>query len=346
MITRREHMPVWKQPHDPGAARKKVIANARLLRILLLPLIFLFRFVIRLTRWCGLESILFRLVFRVVSRSINKQMDKAFTGYEPKANDVFVCSYFKAGTNWTMQIAYQIANRGAGEYQNIHDVIPWPDAPIKAIAVPFSDIPEKQSVTGLRVIKTHSLAHSMPYSRDAKYICVVRDPKDVFVSSYHYVRSVVLGNLMPSVAAWLDIFLSKVAMHGQWADFLCGYWKWRDRPNVLFLTYENMKDDLAGTIQKIADITGVTLTTEESDRVCFLSSYAHMKSIGDKFYPGRITPFSLKSGQMIRSGKKGKSDELLSPQQQKRIDDYCRQELNRLGCDFPYDQHFLVKTGK
>jgi hypothetical protein len=67
-----------------------------------------------------------------------------------------------------------------------------------------------------------------------------------------------------------------------------------------------------------------------------------MKSIGDKFYPGRITPFSLKSGQMIRSGKKGKSDELLSPQQQKRIDDYCRQSLNRLYCDFPYDSHYTL----
>jgi hypothetical protein len=326
--------------HDPVTARKKVIANASLLRILLLPLIFLLRLIIRLTRRCGLESILFRLIFRVVSRNINNRMEKAFTGYEPKANDVFVCSYFKAGTNWTMQIAYQIANRGAGEYQNIHDVIPWPDAPIKALAVPLSETSEKNSITGLRVIKTHSLAYSMPYSRDAKYICVVRDPKDVFVSSYHYVRSVVLGNLMPTVATWLDIFLSKVAMHDQWADFLCGYWKWRDRPNVLFLTYEEMKDDLAGTIRRIADLTGVSLTPEESDRICHASSYAHMKSIGDKFYPGRITPFSLKSGQMIRSGEKGKSDELLSIYQQKRIDDYCRRALQRLGCDFPYDTHY------
>jgi len=207
-------------------------------------------------------------------------IEKAFANYTPIKNDIFVCSYFKSGTNWTMQIAHQIANRGQGEYQNIHDVIAWPDVPMKNFAIPILDkSPSQQSITGLRAIKTHLDGNFVPYNKQAKYICVVRDPKDVFVSSYFFMRSVLFGKLMPSVATWLDLFLSKFALHGPWANFLHSYWSWRDRSNVLFLTFEEMKEDLPEVIRKTTNLLGVELSTEEFERVCYLSSYSYMKMI-------------------------------------------------------------------
>lgn len=35
--------------------------------------------------------------------------EKSFEGYEPTENDVFVCAYVKSGTNWTLQMAHEIA---------------------------------------------------------------------------------------------------------------------------------------------------------------------------------------------------------------------------------------------
>jgi len=52
----------------------------------------------------------------------------------------------------------------------------------------------------------------------------------------------------------------------------------------------------------------------------------------------------LPKGQMIRSGNKGESGELLSPKQQERIDAYCHAALQRLGCDFPYDRYYAPKS--
>lgn len=43
---------------------------------------------------------------------------------------------------------------------------------------------------------------------------------------------------------------------------------------------------------------------------------------------------------MVRRGESGGSAELLSYEQQRRIDDYWRAELERLGCAFPYDAAF------
>jgi hypothetical protein len=98
-----------------------------------------------------------------------------------------------------------------------------------------------------------------------------------------------------------------------------------------------MKDDLPGAIRKIAVLMGVALTPDEFERVLYFSSYKYMKTIDHKFLPGRISPFGLPTGHMMRSGNKGNSSELLTPQQQARINEHCRRSLQNLGCDFPYD---------
>lgn len=83
-------------------------------------------------------------------------VEKSFEGYEPTEADVFVCAYVKSGTNWTLQMAHEIANRGNGEFEHIHDVIPWPDG-MKGYSVDLSDPTGRElSPTGLRVIKNPS----------------------------------------------------------------------------------------------------------------------------------------------------------------------------------------------
>lgn len=263
-----------------------------------------------------------------------------FEPYEPTADDVLVCSYFKSGTNWTLQIATQIAHRGGAEFEHIHDVVPWPDVPPRfRFAVPLADDgPRRAAPTGLRVIKTHLARGEVPFSAAARYLCVVRDPKDVFVSSYHFTRSHV-GFLMPPVSAWLDAYLSADTALGSWAEHLESYWSVRHRSNVLFLTYESMRADLPGSVDKIAAFLGVDLTAEEKAAVVARSTFAYMKSIERKFDTVGA-PWASTAGAMLRRGERGRSGELIGPEAQHRIDEYWRAELERLGSDFPYDSAF------
>src|SRR5215471_4515279 len=60
---------------------------------------------------------------RTISRALTRFLSN-FPNYEPGEHDVLVCAYFKSGTNWTMQIATQIAYRGAAEFEHIHDLVP------------------------------------------------------------------------------------------------------------------------------------------------------------------------------------------------------------------------------
>ena len=110
---------------------------------------------------------------------------------------------------------------------------------------------------------------------------------------------------------------------------------------MLFLTYERMRGDLPGAIDRIAAFMGVALTADERAAVIERSTFDYMKKIGHKFDPtGSL--WSSSRGAMMRRGERGSSGELLSASDQRRIDDYWRAELTRIGCDFPYDVEFTV----
>jgi hypothetical protein len=148
-----------------------------------------------------------------------------------------------------------------------------------------------------------------------------------------------LGPLMPSVDAWLDAFLSDDAPIGSWARHLASGWRLRERANVLFLTYDGMRSDLGASVDEIAAFMGVPLTVVERAAVIERSSFEYMKKIEHKFEaPG--APWANSKGAMMRRGESGSSGELLTLEQQRRIDDHWRAELRRIGCDFPYDDVF------
>jgi hypothetical protein len=112
-----------------------------------------------------------RQVFLFLGKGTQSQGIKTggFKGYQPNHRDVFVCTYSKSGTNWALQIAYQLS---------------------------------------------------------AKYISIIRDPKEAFVSSYHFSAGMLPRGQMIGVEAWLELFLSAEFPYGSWAEHVAGYWAW------------------------------------------------------------------------------------------------------------------------
>jgi hypothetical protein len=269
-----------------------------------------------------------------------------FGAYAARADDVIVCAGFKCGTTWMLQIATQIAYRGTAQFANIHHLVPWPDCPpiLKQHIVPLDDPgPRERSPTGLRVIKTHFPLERVPQSAEGRYIALVRDPKDACVSSYHFMKSMAFGPMMPSVDTWLEMFIRPNFAIGSWAFHVASYWRVRDKPNVLFLTYEEVKRDHAAAVGRIAQFMQVELSAAELAEVVRLSSFGYMKEAQSKFDPGQVVPWGG-TDYMIRRGEQGRSSELLTQAQRQRIDDTCREQLRELGSTFPYDELYAARS--
>ena len=232
------------------------------------------------------------------ARGKHERRKNPFSKYPLGPQDVVVMTYAKSGTNWTMQIAHQLIYHGKGEFGHIHDVVPWPDTEImggfmKNYAIPFEQAqhwktsPEKQ-----RVIKTHFNWDLLPYSPEARYIGVIRDPKDVFVSNYFFVRNS-LGPSMPKVETWYQAFLAGGGLPGgSWAVNAAGYWAERHRPNVLLLSFREMKRDLRAAVVEIAGFLKIDATPALIDEVTRLSSFEYMKKIDEKFAVGKVIPWA------------------------------------------------------
>jgi hypothetical protein len=294
---------------------------------------------VRLMDKCGIGDRLFRGMRKqqIKDRSKNNPLKH----YAPTKHDVFVGAYVKSGTNWTMQIVHQLLNHGMSEYDHIHDVVAWPTgkyfAPMHGYSVPLEDesiwraSPEKR-----RVIKTHFNWEDLPYSESARYIFVIRDPKDVFVSSYFFFGN---GFPVPSVETWFKLFCSSdFHIGGSWAESAAGYSAQRYRSNVLILSFKAMKLDLPGTVRDIADFLDLRVGEDVIQRVCEKSSFEYMKRMGHKFDVWNLIPWRSETS-MVRKGVQGGSSELLTQEKQREMDEYFTSELRRLGSDLPYEDY-------
>jgi hypothetical protein len=243
-----------------------------------------------------------------------------------------------------MQIAHQLIYHGKGEYEHLHDIVPWPDTTImpffmKKYAIPLAEATHwERSPERKRVIKTHYNWDLLPYSEQARYIAVIRDPKDVFVSNYLFVKNGVYGRSMPTVDTWYDLFLSPgFPLGGSWAVNTAGYWAERHRSNVLIVSFKSMKRDLRGAVATVARFLDIDASDALINEVCRLSSFEYMKQNDRKYAMGQLVPWR-EPGAMIRKGTHGGSSEMLSPEQQRQIDQHFIAELQRLGSDFPYEE--------
>lgn len=278
---------------------------------------------------------------RVMRSKFRKK--RAFAGYQATQHDVFICAYSKSGTNWAMQIAQQIAYYGEAEFDHITDLVAWPSAPVLGGATIYDKTVQAKAPTGMRVIKTHVESEYVPYDPAGKYFIIIRDPKEAFVSSYHFGHEILsgFGEVRYSPQEWLDLYTSNRFMFDSWAEHTASFWPWRNRDNVLLVTFDEMKRDLPAIVRRVADLMSVTLTQAQFETVVEKSSFSYMKNINSKFTP-EIPSFvgePIKPA-LIRQGKSGASGDLITPAQQAEIDRFCQAELKRLGSDFPYTDLF------
>lgn len=109
-------------------------------------------------------------------------------------------------------------------------------------------------------------------------IYVARNVKDVIISSYHFISKLDLwrGN---SLQEYVEDFLNNDILYTHFWSHIVDFWKMRHEPFIFFVTYEEMKRDLAGVLQRLCTfLERPQLTKEELEKVLEHLSFGSMKS--------------------------------------------------------------------
>lgn len=170
--------------------------------------------------------------------------------YEPTAEDVFLVSYPKCGSTWLMNILYNILN----------DRPPPTNFADWSRELPLLEFQGAESVREMPrpgVIRSHLPFYVKPVSEDARYIYICRNPFDCCVSYFYHCKSFPRYKFENGTFdEFFEMFMTGKLDFGDYFDHLLSGYEHRNNKNVLFLTYENLRKDVAAGVLMIADFLG------------------------------------------------------------------------------------------
>ncbi|XP_070538363.1 sulfotransferase 1C2-like [Ptychodera flava] len=217
--------------------------------------------------------------------------------FEVRDDDVFLVTFAKAGTNWTMEIIdaiQNIDNIDILKERSLMEKVPLielgPSTHPEMVEEGIKDVPPIcKAVLGSvpegtpRRIPTHLLPDISPtqlFTKKPKTVMVDRNPKDCLISLFNWHQSVRF--LDP--CTWDEMFeayLKGHTIYGDYCKFMKAWGKYINEPWVLYITYEDMKKDHKGSVKKIAEFMGKSLTDAQLDEVCRVTHFLYMKKANE-----------------------------------------------------------------
>jgi len=269
---------------------------------------------------------------------------EAMEAFEVREDDIFILTYPKCGTHWTMEMVYLILADGYPEKIDRDEKMKFGGLEM-SIPTPTNRLPAYKFVENIksrRVLPTHLPEQILPpavFKNKSKVVYVTRNPKDTLTSMFTFMSK------LTGMDNWNDLFdeyLSKDMPHGNFFDFSLAYWKHRHDDNFLFLKYEDMKRDTRSAVIAIADHIGCVLSDEAIDRVVKNSSMEEMKKSYKKADDAGVMPaFAAKGeenlGKFLRKGTVGDWKNHFTVAQNERFDAFCREKLAGSGLTFEFE---------
>ncbi|XP_047216288.1 sulfotransferase family 2, cytosolic sulfotransferase 3 isoform X2 [Girardinichthys multiradiatus] len=191
-------------------------------------------------------------------------------------SDVFIVTYPKSGTTWMQEILPLVLN--GGDLTPIHTVVNWDRVPWLE-ETRLAKVVDK--LTSPRALVTHFPYSFMPpsfHTSKAKVINLIRNPKDVLVSSYYFHQMANFLEDPGSFDEFMDKFLEGRVLFGKWTDHVKSWRCAELGDRILFITYEEMAEDLPTSIRCISDFLCCTLSEDVIHKIAKHCSFESMEA--------------------------------------------------------------------
>ncbi|XP_070395663.1 sulfotransferase 1C2A-like [Dermacentor albipictus] len=172
--------------------------------------------------------------------------------FVPQKGDVLQLSYPKTGTHW-IQFTVQTIIQGGTAVESYDD---FTTVTCLLDYIGLQDW-ERPSTIPLGLYMSHVIPPPDNFNSEAKYIYVARNPWDCCVSFYHMVKALDIFCFKEGTFDdFFECFIEGDFGYGDYFEHLLYGYGLKDMPNVLFLTYEEMKADAGATVMRIARFLG------------------------------------------------------------------------------------------
>ena len=229
----------------------------------------------------------------------NHHMDSTrWNTFNFRDDDIVISTYAKSGTTWMQQIISQLIFDGA-EGLDVSHLSAWVDLRI----MPPEAYAALEAQTHRRFVKTHLPVDALVFSPKAKYIYVGRDGRDMAWSLYnHYANANdhwygalnnTPGLVGPAIgrppAKPQEFFRQWFEQDGApfWSywENVRSWWNVRELPNVKLVHFNDLKNDLKGSIKDIAKFLDIDVTSESLKKITEHCTFDYMKVHAEQVVP-------------------------------------------------------------
>ncbi|XP_039159567.1 cytosolic sulfotransferase 6-like [Eucalyptus grandis] len=143
-----------------------------------------------------------------------------------------------------------------------------------------------------------------------------------------------------SLEEHFETFCQGQIMFGPFWDHITGYWKESlERPRkVLFLKYEDLKEDIGGQLKKVAEFVGLPFTKEEEEggvieEIANLCSLKTLKDL-EVNKSGKVGDTTAEKRSFFRKGEVGDWVNHLTPSMVDRLNSIMQEKMRPFGLEF------------
>ncbi|KAH8512644.1 hypothetical protein Peur_056632 [Populus x canadensis] len=208
--------------------------------------------------------------------------------------DIILASMPKSGTTWLKALTFSVVNRNIYSPKESPLLTTPPHELVRFFEMDLyskNQLPDLIQLPSPRIFSSHSHYGTLPQSiRDSgcKIVYICRNPLDQVVSYFHFARKFKRENVKPlsSIDEGFDNVCLGIQSYGPFWDSVLGYWKASlERPDkVLFLKYEDLKEDITFSLKKLAEFLGLPFSEKEEkegviEEISKLCSFDNLKDL-------------------------------------------------------------------